>query len=259
VTAVIISAPRRGTSIGSSLSAATLSAALAISIATATAAAQATLRGRVMDSEMGNPLAGATVRIKGAPAQLLSDSLGKFYADQLPAGEVEVRIQLLGYAPGVFRIRLPATGVVERDFALDFTGNRLPEQVVRARAEQLAPRYIDFEQRRQRKLGAYFRWDELEKAGYSSVGDALRTVRGIRIKCDQQTFECSAFLARTPHCQPTWWIDGVEVRSFHENTPIRDVYGIEVYRGAGEVPGEYSGSNAACGVIVIWTKSRPFR
>lgn len=256
---MIISAPRRRITRGIALSAASVAVALAICIASETAAAQATLRGRVMDSEMGHPLAGATVRIKGAPAQLLSDSLGKFYADQLAAGEIEVRIQLIGYAPGVFRIHLPATGVVEKDFALDFTGNRLPEQVVRARAEQLAPRYIDFEQRRQRKLGAYFRWDELEKAGYGSVGDALRTVRGIRIKCNQQTFECSAFLARTPHCQPTWWIDGVEVRSFHENTPIRDVYGIEVYRGAGEVPGEYSGANAACGVIVIWTKSRPFR
>jgi hypothetical protein len=236
-----------------------LAAALAIFFAVETAAAQAMLQGRVMDSETGNPLPGAMIRIKGGPAQLVSDSLGRFRADQLPAGEVEVRIQLLGYAPGVFRVRLPASGVVDRDFGMDFTGHRLPEQVVRARADQLAPRYSDFEQRRQRKLGAYFRWDELEQKGYSSVGDALRTVRGIKIKCNQQTFECFAFLARTPHCQPTWFIDGAEVRSFHENTPIRDVYGIEVYRGAGEVPGEYSGSNAACGVIVIWTKSRPFR
>jgi hypothetical protein len=67
-------------------------------------------------------------------------------------------------------------------------------------------------------------------------------------------------MARAPRqCKPTWWIDGVEVRSFHENTPIRDIYGIEIYRGPGEVPGEFSGSNAACGVIVMWTKSRPFR
>ena len=137
---------------------------------------------------------------------------------------MEVRISA-GIRPGSFRVQLPPSGALERDFALDFTGNRLPEQVVRARAEQLAPRYIDFEQRRQRKLGAYFRWDELEQKGYSSVGDALRTVRGIRIKCNQQTFECFAFLARTPHCQPTWWIDGMEVTLVHENTPIRDVTG----------------------------------
>ena len=99
----------------------------------------------------------------------------------------------------------------------------------------------------------------IAKQGYGSVGDALHVVRGVRIKCNQQTFECFAFMVRSPQCQPTWWIDGQEVRSFHESTPIRDVYGIEIYRGPGEVPGEFAGSDAACGVIVIWTKSRPYQ
>lgn len=256
---MILTVPPNATRAVRALTGMLVAAALAISIDARPGAAQATLRGRVIDSEVGQPLQDATVRVKGTPAQLITDSLGRFQTIELPAGATEIRIQLLGYAPGIFSVDLPASGTLEKDFSLDFTGNKLPEQVVRARAERLMPRYVDFEQRRQRKLGAYFRWDELEARGYSSVGDALRTVRGIRIKCNQQTFECSAFLARTPHCQPTWWIDGVEVHSFHENTPIRDVYGIEVYRGAGEVPGEYSGSNAACGVIVIWTKSRPFK
>jgi hypothetical protein len=166
---------------------------------------------------------------------------------------------VLGYATGVYTVHLPASGVVEGVFPLDFTGYRLPEVAVQARADQLMPRYLDFESRRQRGLGAFLRWDELAKQGYSSVGDALRVVRGVRIRCNQQTFECFAAMARTPQCQPTWWIDGVEVRSFHDSTPIRDIYGIEIYRGPGEVPGEFSGSNAACGVIVMWTKSRPFR
>lgn len=234
-------------------------AALGLLISVEPGGAQAMLHGRVIDSEVGQPLQDATVRVKGVANPLVTDSLGRFQTGELPAGPTEVRIQLLGYAPGIFSVHLPAAGVLEKDFSLDFTGNKLSEQVVRARAERLMPRYVDFEQRRARKLGAYFRWDELETRGYSSVGDALRTVRGVRIKCNQQTFECFAFMARTPQCQPTWWIDGIEVRSFHENTPIRDVYGIEIYRGPGEVPGEYSGSNAMCGVIVIWTKSRPFK
>jgi hypothetical protein len=128
-----------------------------------------------------------------------------------------------------------------------------------ARAELLAPRYLDFERRRQRGLGAYLRWDYLAKQGYNTLGDALRVVRGVRISCNQQTFECFAHMTRAPECRPTWWIDGMVVHSFSENTPIRDVYGIEIYRGPGEVPGEFSGSNAMCGVIVIWTKSRPYR
>lgn len=236
-----------------------LAALAAVAIVPNLGAAQATLRGRVIDSELGQPLPEAVVRIRPGSASFTTDTLGRFEARGLAAGQAEVTIQLLGYAPGIFRLHLPPSGEMDQTFGLDFTGHRLPEQVVQARAALLTPRYADFEQRRQRGLGAYFRWDELKEGGYGSVGDALRTVRGVRIECNQQTYECFAVMARTRNCQPTWWIDGVEVHSFHENTPIRDVYGIEIYRGAGEVPGEYSGSNAACGVIVMWTKSRPFR
>ncbi len=229
---------------------------LAATLRPETVTAQATLRGRIVDSEFGQPLAGAVVRIKRGPT-LNADSLGRFEAKDLPNGAAEITIQVLGYATHVFTLYLPAATTVDHTFGLDFTGAELPAVVVQARAEKLIPRYMEFEQRRQRKLGAYLRWDELK--AYGSVGDALRTVRGVRIQCNQQTFECFAVMVRSPQCQPTWWIDGVEVRSFNENTPIRDVYGIEVYRGAGEIPGEFAGSDAGCGVIVVWTKSRPYR
>lgn len=235
-------------------------ALIGAAIAPVAVAAQATLRGRVLDSEMGQPLIGATVRIGAdtTPAAT-SDSLGFFRLHNLPRGNVELSIRVLGYEEGRFKLFMPDSGVLHRQFALDFNGFMLPEVVVQARAEVLQPRYVDFERRRLRKLGAFFRWDDLKKQGYSSVGDALRTVRGVRIHCDQSRFECYAVMARTPNCQPTWYIDGIEVHSFHENTPIRDIYGIEVYRGSGEIPGEFSGSNAGCGVIVMWTKSRPYR
>lgn len=221
--------------------------------------AQATIRGRVIDSEVGDALPGAVVRIRGVSSTFITDTLGSFEATGLPPGEASVSIEVAGYTPSVFGVHLAASDKVERDFALDFSGHRLSNVVVQARAERLMPRYVDFERRRQRSLGAYFRWDELKQGSYNSVGDALRTVRGVRIRCNQQTYECFAAMVRSPNCLPTWWIDGVEVGSFHENTPIRDVYGIEIYRGAGEIPGEFSGSNAGCGVIVMWTKSRPFR
>jgi len=251
--------PRNRAARGRALTGALVGALLGVAIGPETGTAQATLRGRVIDSEIGHPLARATVRIRGGSSPLTTDSLGRFEARELPAGNAEVTIQLLGYANGVFKVPLPPSGEVDQVFGLDFTGYELPEVVVQGRVERLMPRYLDFEQRRQRGLGAYLRWDELNQKGYSRVGDALRSVRGVRMRCNQETFECFAVMARNPQCQPTWWIDGVEVRSFHENTSIRDVYGIEIYRGPGEVPGEFAGSNAACGVIVMWTKSRPYR
>lgn len=235
-----------------------LTALLALGAQAAASAQTTTLRGRVVDSELGNPLAGATVRTQ-AGATFSTDSFGRFEAAGVAGGHTEIRIELIGYTSGDFVLTLPASGTVQAEFALDFTGVNLPEIVVEARAEQLMPRYLDFERRRDRKLGAFLRWDELKKAGFASVGDALRTVRGVRISCVQEAFECFAVMVRTPNCQPTWFIDGIEVHSFHENTPIRDVYGIEVFRGVGEIPAEFAGSNAACGVIAMWTKSKPYR
>lgn len=247
-------APRTTGRIGS-----LVTALVGLLIMTETGAAQATIRGRVVDSETGSPLVGATVTLRrGAPA-ITTDSLGQFRTSDLSAGEASISVQMLGYAPADFKIRVANSGEWDKVFALDFTGQRLPTVAVQARAEQLMARYTDFERRRQRGLGAFIRWDDLNKGSYGSVGDALRTVRGVRIKCNQQTYECFAYMARSPNCQPVWFIDGVEVRSFHENTAIRDIYGIEIYRGPGEIPGEYSGSNAACGAIVMWTKSRPYR
>lgn len=225
----------------------------------AAAAAQATLSGRVVDSEIGHGVAKASVRIKGDTARVTSDSAGRFEARNLRRGDAEVTVEALGYARETFQVHLPDSGVVEREFALDFTGYQLPEIVVKGRVEELAPRYLPFEQRRLRGIGAFIRWDELNKKGANSIGDALRTVRGVRIQCDQASYECYAVMARSFNCRPTWWVDGVEVRSFSESTSIRDVYGIEIYRGPGEVPGEFAGSDAACGVIVVWTKSRPYR
>lgn len=229
-----------------------------LAIGVASAGAQATIRGRVVDSELGDPLSGAVIRLKGRPP-VVADTLGRFQLLGLAAGDADLRIEQIGFTPGSFRVRVPASVDVDRVFSLDFTGQQLSSVVVQARATRLVSRYVDFEKRRERGLGAYFRWDDLKKSGYNSVGDALRTVRGVRIRCNQQTYECFAQMARSPDCHPVWWIDGTEVGSFHENTPIRDIYGIEIYRGPGETPGEFTGSNAACGVIVVWTKSKPYR
>ena len=235
-------------------------ALLALLLLPSAAAAQATgtLKGRIVDSETGEPVAEAIVRIRGmAPAT--ADSQGRFEIAGIPAGPAQVTIQALGYSTEQLKLPVAAGQVLERQFSLDFNGESLPDVVVTARATKLVPRYAAFEARRERGLGAYLRWDDIKKKNFNTVGDAARSVRGVKMNCIQAEYECYLRMARTPNCPPEWWVDGVNVRSFTENTPIRDVYGIEIYRGPGEVPGEFSGSNAGCGVIVIWTKSKPFR
>jgi hypothetical protein len=227
---------------------------------TAVLAAQrlGSLAGKVIDDETGEGVPFAVIKIRGREP-ITADSTGRFRIPNLPAGNLQLAVQAIGYSASDFRLSLLEGQNLDRSFALEFNGTRLPDLEVKARAQRLTPRYSEFERRRGLGMGTYWRWDEIKERNFGSVGDLLRNVRGVRIRCDQAKFECFAVMSRTPQCQPTWWIDGVEVRSFHENTPIRDVYGMEIYRGPGEVPGDFGGSNAACGAIVMWTKSRPYR
>jgi hypothetical protein len=58
-------------------------------------------------------------------------------------------------------------------------------------------------------------------------------------------------------------VDGQRVTPGGSGVPVDidhlrpgEVVGMEFYRGASEVPTEFSGPDTACGVVVIWTKQR---
>src|ERR1041385_4246056 len=106
-------------------------------------AAQGTLRGRVIDSEMGNPIVGAVVRIGTDGLSFTTDSSGRFQASGLPNGTLDIRITPIGYDSRAFAVRMrdsatvagdfPITAVrmrdsatVAGDFPIDFNGYRLP-------------------------------------------------------------------------------------------------------------------------------------
>src|ERR1044072_5174369 len=57
-------------------------------------AAQGTLRGRVIDSEMGNPIVGAVVRIGTDGLSFTTDSSGRFQASGLPNGTLPISLSI---------------------------------------------------------------------------------------------------------------------------------------------------------------------
>src|SRR5262245_21558328 len=92
--------------------------------------AQATLRGKVVDSELGTGLGGAVVEIQHAPQSFTTDSQGRFEAPNLASGVTRVTIKVIGYVGTTFTVSIPATGTVEGTFPLDFTGYKLTEIAV---------------------------------------------------------------------------------------------------------------------------------
>jgi hypothetical protein len=230
-----------------------------VAATTAAVGQTATLKGRVIDAEIGEGVPGATIRIRPGGGPITTDSAGRFEVSGIAPGQIEVTVVALGFETQSWKFTVQPGQVVDRGFSLSFTGEKLPELVVTERAAKLMPRYADFERRRDRGIGAFLRWDEIKKKNFGTVGQAMRSIRGVRLECNQEEYECYIRMARTPNCAPAWFVDGVQVRLFHENTPIRDIYGIEVYRGPSEVPAEFTGTTAGCGVLAVWTKSRPYQ
>jgi Carboxypeptidase regulatory-like domain len=225
--------------------------------AAAQAAPTATLRVRVVDEMTGDAVDGAVVRLKGRPdTSTTTDPSGQVELAGLEPGTWKMDIRAVGFEPRFESVRLTAGQVYQRSFGLTFTGEKLPDVVVEARRDKLVPRYADFYRRRQNRLGYYLTWEEIKSRGYSSLGNALQYVRGVYVKC--QIHDCRITMSRSHTCEPAYWVDGIEGKAFATTIPIRDIYGLEVYRGSGEMPGEYAGSGG-CGAIVIWTKNKPFR
>ena len=212
--------------------------------------------GRIFDEKTNQVVSDVLIFLDSTRQDVAVSSQGRFVLSKLAAGPHRVEVRAIGYRPHVLELNLLEGQVLERQFAMLFTGDKLPEIAVEARNSKLLPRFADFERRRQNGMGIYITRDEIQSRGYMRMGDALRNVSGVRVNCTD--VDCIIHMTRsTAGCFPTYYVDGRLARSFAASTPMNDVQGIEVYRGAAEMPGEFTGDGAMCGVIVIWTRAAP--
>ncbi len=212
--------------------------------------------GRIFDERTNQVLSDVLIFVDSTRREISISSQGRFVLSNLRAGAHRVEIRAIGYRPHILAMTLIEGQVLEREFAMVFSGERLSDISVEARNSKLLPRFADFERRLRNGMGTYITRDEIKSRGYTRMGDALRTVKGVRVNCGP--VDCSIHMVRSSAgCFPTFYVDGHVARSFAESTAISDVQGIEVYRGGAEAPGEFAGDGAMCGVIVIWTRAAP--
>jgi hypothetical protein len=203
------------------------------------------------------PVRGAQVAIVGSQLTTTSDSAGHFAFAGLRPGTYLLEIRAVGHASASWRVPLKARQMLTHAFELDLLPVELPEVVVKGRQPLAMRRFADFERRRHAGMGYFLTQEQIERSNASSLVDVLVTVRGVQQVCLSN--DCVAKMVRSPPgCYPQYFLDGTEsTEYFARHTPPRDVKGIEIYRGSSEIPGEFIGSNSACGVIAIWTKSSP--
>ena len=233
------------------------------------------LSGAVVDHSTGLPLSGVTVVSLHDGRSLMTDTSGAFHFEKLPVGIVRFLIRAPGFPQQGVVVALAVGEAMERRIELDSStvaavdaanqaatsGQRAQRlaQVTVVDAASLGPRYANFERRRKTGAGQYLVRDDIEKAGSSNLQDAVRAMRGVQLDCGGGN-GCTIHMTRAPmRCTPEYVVDDNVDNTFGPDIPVRDIEALEVYTGPSDVPGEYAGRNAGCGVIVIWTRSGPSR
>jgi CarboxypepD_reg-like domain len=242
----------------------------------------ARLNGAVFDKTSGSPIAGATVVFLGDGRAQITDSIGIFRFERLPMGISRFLVRAAGFPAGALIVALSDGEIMERKVELDSSAVEVRREAQRAAAEadaatapsrgqllapvtvteerSLGPRFVNFERRRKTGAGQYVVREEIERRGYSSLQDIARAMRGVVVECNGDASGCYARMVRAPmRCLPEYIVDDNSDPEFGPRVPVRDIEALEFYTGPSDVPGEYAGRNAGCGVIVIWTKSGPAR
>lgn len=241
--------------------------ALALAVWAPGAAGQE-LRGLVIETGSLRPLQGIEVAVLDADrervATTMTDRDGRF-ALRPPAGEYFVYAVGLSHTEMVAGpLEIPETGFVEVKLRLEAVAVTLGDSLLVSVEGNKKLEAMGFYRRRRRAVGVFLSDEDIRlKTNAVTVSQLLVGLPGIKID-NTGIVTLTGMMTGSGYCPYSVYIDGarrVSRRQPNENwakTLIRpdEVAGIEVYRRIAEVPIQYSGSDAGCGVILIWTQRR---
>ena len=206
------------------------------------------LIGRLVDRETGRPVATAAVSVLGRPAEAESDRQGLFRLTGVPAGQHELGIRRLGYAPLRHTVDVTSGLTTELEIGLVREPVGLEPLVVsttRSRRLEIKGFYERKHWGELLGLGTFFTAEYIERRNPLRISHIIEEVPSIRMGLQN---------ARTG-CRLRVYLDNILVdASVDELVLPIEVAGVEVYKGAASLPAEFGGSDSRCGVAVIWTK-----
>jgi hypothetical protein len=242
------------------------SATMLLTASTSSLLAQ-NLRGRLIELESEQPIAGVTIMLvaegnppasQGLTQRTLTSNKGTFAFRAPMPGTYRLRAEGGGYRTAVTpAMELRAGDDVALALRLLPDTIQLRPIVVTASNRRPAGRLGGFYDRMSRRIAGHFiTRDDIEKRNPLVVSDLLRTIPGLDVRPSSLGFGHD--VRTVEGCRPAIFLDGLPL------TPLRgesidhlvnpmDVEGIEVYRHPTEAPVEFQRGN--CGAIVIWTRT----
>jgi hypothetical protein len=118
---------------------------------------------------------------------------------------------------------------------------------------------VGYYEREKRGHGAFLDRAAIESRMAIRTLDIFRQVRGFNVAVNPKG---EPYLVNTRgYCPPLLFLDGIQMYTVDGRVDPSDfvhpeeVDAIEAYAGLGTIPPQYNTTGAACGVVLIWTKS----
>ena len=217
----------------------------------------------VRDAETARPIPYAIAEFEAlgrdASFTLVADSTGRIGAHFAEGDTVVVAFSAIGYESWTFTHVAAGTSS-----PIDVWLPPRPVELggLSATVER-TDRYLDrsgFYRRAARGIGDFLGPAELERINGTRPSDYLRRMMSVRVGEEEPVFTRGGSGLSTS-CFPAVVVDGVLVREankpyipFDDLIVATDIEAIETYPSGIGAPPEFSGTGAACGVILIWSK-----
>lgn len=224
------------------------------------------LRGLVIDVQTGAPLASTEIRLitdaDSVVERTLADEEGRFRIKAPYAGAWRVGVDRLGYtSPVLGPIELGSGQVQDVEIRLSVAAVVLDALSVTAEPRIAALETVGFYDRRRAGFGRFMDRLEMEEIPAVRTSDLFRRMTGARVVYGPRGQEFVVLRGGLGSsfgnalCLPRVFLDGVQVSMLDwREIPPGTLDGIEVFRSTAEVPAQYGGTDATCGVILAWTR-----
>lgn len=213
----------------------------------------ATLVGQVVSASDGRPVDGAVVNLLGSGFGALTDSAGNFRIPRTAAGTDTVEVRFIGYEPGRAEVELAPDATTRVVLLLSPTVVRVADLQVEVRRSEAPGKLRRFWQRRQMGFGVFITPEQIERRQPRNPSDLLRGISGVSVGAVHLGKAPVRMTRGVGNCQPTVFLDGIVMAGMEvDDLPAEDIWAVEVYRGASELPVELGGAGR-CGAVVIWT------
>jgi hypothetical protein len=238
-------------------------AVLVLAVTAAGPAAAQVFQGRITDAADGSPVAAAYVSaLDGTGAAVAGTASGLDGRFELPlpaAGAYRLRVSRVGYRTGTS----PAVTIAQgdrMDVDLSLRTDAVQMEAVQATGRVTPPfrdqRARRFFERMDRGRGRYISPEQVQEMDAARTPDMLRTIPGLSFSSGLG----SAGLrlgGRQRGCTPTLYIDGYRFTPYpgwrlDDHVASPDVWAIEVYPYATDIPPDLPRESGRCGIVMIW-------